>query len=160
YLQFEIYNSASLLLSPSITSFNGVGLYLSGLATFPASQITSITNSYFDFTGGGTPNFSNVTNITNTRLYAHNGGQLSFPGVTSYNVSTIGNCFGGNLLRADGGSILNLSNVSTLSVLSNGATCGQQWEGILVSGGTIDLSGVTSINYGNTEDYLIIRADN
>jgi hypothetical protein len=85
---------------------------------------------------------SQVTNAVSTTFLASTGGMISMPSLTSYIVSVPG----ATTIRADGaGSLIDMSAVTSFSPGTFNNT------DVLANGGTIDLSGVTTVTTGGAD---------
>ena len=106
------------------------------------SSLVTLAFTNLNVAGAENLTLSNVTTFTGANLTVSGGATLSLPGVTAYTsipgVTTT--------LQATGtGSVLTLANLTSLTVASNFNT-EIQFEA--VAGGTLNLTGLTSINTG------------
>jgi hypothetical protein len=167
--------STSNQLVPELTSFSGGKLSLGGVQqSFPNlvsltyasvninqlqvdfSSVGSLRSSTLEFHNGGKANLDNVTNIDNSSIYVAGGVTLSLPGVTQYSHASTGNSQYRTLRATGVGSVLDLSNVTTI-------TGGTHYDSrVLVEaimGGVVDLSGVTRIEDPDSGDTRWRRID-
>jgi RHS repeat-associated protein len=132
----------SSVLNPNLTTLSGVSVTLDGTDTKVANSWTSLTSSSLTVEDGGSYTLPGLTDVNQSNLEAESGGTLTLPNVTSYlSASTI--------FEATGtGSELDLSALNAVTQLS-----GNPLVVNALSGGTIDLSGLTSLN-GNGKIYI------
>jgi hypothetical protein len=120
-----------------LVSITGQNVTLDGSGTSGASQWQSLTNGSLTLTGGScTP--SALTNVNGSSLEAEGGATLSLPYLTTYTETdnTTFEATGAN-------SQLNLSALSTLGSMSS------YWHPYALAGGTLNLSGLTTISEPN-----------
>lgn len=162
YMELQIYGASTLTIPTSVTTLFTTGLYVDMPSIFPTNQFQSITSSYIQVNNGsGTKNFNAVTNLDNTRVKAIGQSGISFNSLVSYNFSGMDSCNDYDVIIADGlGSNISFGSLANISFLRNGNQCGTQFERVYAkNGGSINLSSVSNLTYGNTTDFVVLRAD-
>jgi hypothetical protein len=134
----------STITAPNLTSLYGVSVTLDGTDTQVAQNWTSLTNANF-IVEGGSYTLPNLTNINEASLYAKTGGQLSLPDLTSYTTN-------GTFEAENSSSVLNISALTTVSLGSGG------WSLDAYTGGTVNVSGLTSLTSSNNSYRSTTRA--
>jgi len=138
------------IVAPLLTSFNDVNVTLDGSGTIATSQWASLTDGSLTIEGGSYT-LSGLTNISSSSFYVQGGGSLSLPGITSY-ANSVG--YDDTYFEATGsGSMLVVSALTGVGVLNS------YWHVEAMSGGTIDLSALATINSTGTTDYFQFSAD-
>ena len=125
----------------AMTSAGGSAFVVSGIAV-NLSTVTDLNHGSVTLTNGGTVDVSNVSNIDGAGFFVSDGVTLSLPAATTYShVPTASNQT--RSFRVEGsGSVLDLSNLTSIT---NGASFGSDITIDALTGGAIDLGGVTQI---------------
>ena len=134
---FEVTDSATALAS-SLTTFSGLQITLDGSGTIATSQWSSLTGGSSLTVTGGSYSLSGLTDVNGSSLVRENGGSLALPNLTTYTETD------NTTFEATGvNSVLDLSALTTLGSMSN------YWHADALAGGTVNLSGLTTINEPN-----------
>ena len=153
--QIDVGEGASMNWSAPTTA-TGIDLAVGG--TLQTSQIESWTNGVVRATNGtsAAPNFQNLTDVDGSTLAAGRTvtkvGQLSLPAVTTYNHTADSDRF---FESVETGSHLDLSAMATITLSDF------NFADLTVDanrGGTIDLSGLTTVNKVNSLTEFRIRS--
>jgi len=145
----------------NLTTLQGVHLSLGATGTVPTAQMTTFTSGRVSLIGvdhdlsgltgalgtqfvvdGTQPDLSNLSSIDGVSFFVSGGGLVSLPLVTSYSVASTGNDQHRTFRAEEAGSLLDLSNVTTIT---NGTNYGARLYVEALTGGEIDLGGVTEI---------------
>ena len=137
----------------SITSSDPLVISGGGLTVTANSTISgglAMTGGTLTATGPGVAlNVTGTTTISGANVFAENGATLNLTALTSYS-----NAAGLTTLEATGtNSVLNLANLATVTESSNSYQAQPQFEAL--AGGTVTLSGLTTINTGT----VVLEAD-
>jgi hypothetical protein len=109
-------NGASIALSNSLTSLDGVSVTVDGTANFPITQFTALTDGGITI-NGGSYNLSKLTDIDASALNVQQGGSLTIPTLQTYSNARSG--AGDTSFQTSGaGSTLMLPDLT--SVTGNG----------------------------------------
>lgn len=123
----------SALLDSNVKTLDRVNATLDGTDAQAANSWTQLTNGQLNITGGSY-DMSGLTDVDGSSLYVSNGGQLALPGLTSYATNE-------TYFSAEGsGSVLDVSALTTLKK----AIFYPEWYIVAASGGTVNLTGMTS----------------
>ncbi len=163
--------AGGILLTPALTTLDGVYLDEDTANAITTSQITSLKDGQVDFTGGAGYDLSNVTDLTHTTVnvsgagrvvvipkattidgasfYVTAGAHLSLPLATNYNQAPTNNSEVRHFEAAGAGSLLDLS---ALTSITNGTSYGSQVQVDALGGAVVDLKSVTQIADGNGGD--------
>jgi RHS repeat-associated protein/uncharacterized repeat protein (TIGR01451 family) len=133
----SVTNSATLQ-APLLTTFTSIDVVLDGTVTVATSQWASLTGGGSLTVQGGSYSLANLVNVDNSSLYVLGGGTLTLPGLTNYTEAS------NTVFQASGASsVLNLSALTSLGTMSS------DWYVKALSGGTVNLSGLTTISQPN-----------
>ena len=145
----ESDGTGSTLNVSNLTSFidNGGFVFstfqLSNGGAIDDGSLTALTNVNLIVGGTETLTLGNITTLAGGNITVSGGATLSLPGLTSYSP----NSGSTTALEATGaGSVLALANLTNLSVPSSFES-GVQFQAL--AGGTVSLTGLTSINTGS-----------
>ncbi len=151
-----IARDGGAILAGTLVDARGVELVLDGSGTVPIAQIVSLTDGAATLSGqdyafpggavtlsnGGTADLSRAHAIDGASFWVNDGVTLALPAARSYAHATTANDQTRSLRASGAGSVLDLSNVSSI-------TGGTNWNSDLtieaVAGGQIDLGRVRQI---------------
>ena len=134
---FEVTDSATALAS-SLTTVSGLQITLDGSGTIATSQWSSLTGGSSLTVTGGSYSLSGLIHVNGSSLVTQNGGALALPNLTTYTETD------NTTFEATGvNSVLDLSALTTLGSMSG------YWHAEALAGGTVNLSGLTTINEPN-----------
>ncbi|MEM7536848.1 MAG: Ig-like domain-containing protein [Chloroflexota bacterium] len=135
------------ILIDQLTDAQGISLILDSTGTLATSQIRSFIAGGIDISGF-TPDFNQITDIDGSDITVRDGGTVAFPLVDSFAGDSEGSGFFTDLRAEGAGSVLDLSNVTTMV----GNTFVNDHLGIeAAEGGRINLSALTEITGGNVK---------
>ncbi len=152
YADLQVTDSGTVELSAALTSLTGVTLVLDGTGTIDESQFTSISNGGIRDEGGvytAPSDFSGLTSLSGSSLAVTGGGSLVLSGVLTFDYSGTYPDF-----SADGGSVLSLPNLGTITASSYGYLTMTATDG-----GDIELPSVSSIDTGSAYAPVSISAN-
>jgi RHS repeat-associated protein len=137
FSSFTDTNSATID-APLLTTFVGPTITLDGTGIIATNQWANLNGGGNLIVKGGSYSFPGLNNIDGSSLTAQSGGKLMMPSLTTYTETD------GTTFEATGtGSVLDVSALMTLHDMSNG------WEIESLSGGSVILSGLTTIDQPN-----------
>jgi RHS repeat-associated protein len=143
-------NGGSTLNLSALTSFTSGNLTLDGSSsTVNLSALTTFTDGNLSVQNGASLTVGTLTDADGSSLYARSGGSLSLPKLTSYT------SVNGSTFQADGkSSVLDLSNLATVTKTS-------YWYYLdATNGGTLKLSGLTSLDYAGQGGVVVTDTGN
>jgi hypothetical protein len=149
--RFTVGGGSSVAL-PALTSANNLQLVLEPGASFSAPALATLNNSTLSLAPGYTLNLGPLSNVNGTRFLVSGGRTFSGVSATAYTSNYIYN-FNHDMFAATGaGSVLNLPTIQTLQFCASG----QYLVRVAArDGGSVNLSGLTSVNvYPGEDDYL------
>ena len=181
FSRLNAYNGG-VLQTPALTALDGVYIDEDSASSINTSALATLTDGLIDFTGPSTYVVANITNLTHTTVkvagagrtivfpkaatidganfYVSGGASLSLPVATSYNHAPTSPLQNRYFQATGSSSVLSLAGLKSIT---NGTSYFSQIYVDALSGGVIDLSGVTQIADGNGGDLrslaVVIRAD-
>ena len=136
--------NATVTLKPGLASLKQVGVVIEGTGVMDISSLTQMDRGYLQLIGASRT-LPNLTDAGFTGFYVSGGGTLALPGLTGFNHATTATSRGVTFEASGVGSVLDVSNITTMT--SSDATFSHM-DVQALSGGKIDLSGLTAVTAG------------
>ena len=139
---FQDTNGATIS-APHLAAFSNITITLDGSGSTANNQWATITGDSRLILTGGTVSLPALTDLDSAGLLVQNGGSLTLPNLTHYTETT------STLFEANGvNSNLNVSALTTLGNMTN------FWQVQAFAGGTVNLTGLATINQPNANVQL------
>ncbi|MGD9126728.1 MAG: PEP-CTERM sorting domain-containing protein [Planctomycetia bacterium] len=157
-LSFELVTTGTTVNMPLLNTQTSGSYYVENGHIFNAGSLNTLTNGYVEVTDPTAQfNTGGLANIDNTQFILTSGAQLSEITATSY-LTTSSTLQASTIMSADGaGTLLDASSLTSIDNYVNHLYARDRTISA-TAGGTIDLSGITTLRGGSGDDRLVLTA--